>query len=264
MYAVHAMYMGADTCASRGGAWEGCVLADQPDSRYVYQCGMPGCGWDTPADEQGYHRAQVHQSTEHEGEHGCIRGIVDADTGEVVISGFGPRVLQKAQKEGIVPVKGGGSRGGGGSAKGGKEKAETERMPSGTKPAGIGVRTKQLYRDVAIHLPTLEPLFQRCRDVFAEGWDDSDAGFSAWLHDTILESYRPHVMTLFGGDPGTVPEDAPMPTREDLAQLILDPARILDGDLPAIYAAMFEAVVWSQVAGPYQPWREQLVGGEVA
>lgn len=231
--------------------------------RYAWVCGL--CEEEFDAADQGYYRAQQHQSTEHAGEHGVIRGIIDTDTGEVVVPGFGPRVLQKAQKEGYVPGK---SQGGGGSSPGGGSKAadKPDRMPSGTKQAGIGVRTKQMFREVPLDLPLLETLFQRCRAAFGDGWDDSDAGFSAWLHDTILEAYRPHVMMLFGGGDlgGSAAALPELPSRQELAELILDPSRVLEGDLPGVYAVLFEALVWAQIAGPHQQWRSAAFGGAVA
>lgn len=214
---------------------------------YAWVC---DCGEQFPVEQSGYNAAQNHQRSEHEGASGVILGVMDTDSGELVVSGFGPRVLKKAQDEGYITRKstkkepGGGSKGGGGSG---------DASDRGTRNSDVGIRTKQTYRQVWLDLPLLESLFQRSRVTFAEDYPDSDDGFSSWLHDVIIHSLRPYAMTLFGLAPAAVEQGAQQAavSREELAQLLMDPSVILDSEMPRIIGVMYEAAAWGSLVGPH-------------
>lgn len=215
---------------------------------YAWRC---SCGTEIPAEPTGYRDMCAHLTEEHPGEHGMVRGLVDADSGEIVVAGFGPRKLQEAQKKGFLPHKGRNSGGGGGGR--GSGGGSDSKM----QPAGRGISTTQTTRKVALHLPTLETLFQFDRQTFSEGWDDSDEGFSLWLHDVVIHSHRPHALAVLGIEREEVEEVAAQrpPDREALARVVLDPSRLPDDEVAALESTVFEALAWWELLRPYREWR---------
>jgi hypothetical protein len=239
-------------------------------ARYAWACGL--CDATFPVEQRGYYSAQQHQQNEHAGQHGVIRGIVDLDSGEVVLPGFGPRVLAKAQKEGLVPVSDReGSRGSAGGGGGGGGRGSGERQPSNVRPAGVGIRTKQLFREVPLDLPFLEPLFQRCVQKFGL-WSADDQGFSAWLHDSIGTLYAPETEYLWmdgeaAGSADPVPaldRAGAAATCEAVAGYLRDSSLVADSEMwrigPAVtelVRALHTSMVWSSHWLPHLQRRTQ-------
>lgn len=218
---------------------------------YVWRC---TCGADVPVEPTGYRDMCAHLSEVHPGEHGMVRGVVDTETGDVVVSGFGPRALKSAQEKGYVQKHGHDKRPGGGGGGRGSSKGDGDGKPI---PAGRGVSTVQTTRRIALHLPTLETLFQFDRHSFSEGWDDTDEGFSVWLHDVIIHSHRPHALAVLGIEREEVAEVAAQrpPDRDALARVVLDPSRLPDDEIAALESEVFEALAWSELLRPYREWR---------
>lgn len=213
------------------------------------------CGAEFPADQNlGYQRALDHTRDQHPGESRVIQGVVDTDTGEWLVHGFGPRALAQAKRLGILPepLERDPSHRRKSEGRGGGETASA-------KAAGVGVRARQLVRSVWLDLPLLETLFQRSRSVFGDGWPDSDEGFSRWLHDTVIGCFRPHAGLLFGlsGRPATPSAGAgtdapPAALRRELAEVVADPEAVADSELLDLWARVQEAAVWSALVGPHQ------------
>lgn len=74
-------------------------------AQYAWVCDLCEAAFEPTG--AGHAEIQIHIRDEHDAKPGGgnCRGLVDVETGEVIIPGWGPRVLGKARKEGYVPPK---------------------------------------------------------------------------------------------------------------------------------------------------------------
>lgn len=214
---------------------------------------MPKYEWSCGACREtfaGYRDAQGHVTQVHPGEHGVIEGVIDTDTDELVLEGFGPKILQIAQQRGLMPKGSKKAKGERGSGDNGK-----------SRTADTGIKVRELYRDVWLDLPLLETLFQRCRETFSEGYEDTDEGFSVWLHDVVINALRPYVGMLWGTGAAEVAAQVQQTaSRKQMSDWIRDPRKIMDSELEQLAGSITDAVIWTNLVLPHHDRIEERRG----